>query len=218
MRRNKTTPNFFNSQPPRKEIIFAMQTRNVDGLKNLLNLSKTITFFTEDQIGFNEIQCLTWALVGNTSLQKLRFLDCVDIGNRKVGLFINPLMNNTSLKLLSFISCGITDQGAQAIANILPNCKLETLAFTDNRIGNIGFGALVNALKHNPTLKNINLMGNRINVILQDLNQLLQCNYTLRTFFVDNSRLQEQLAVLTNRNKSLAAGRLRDIDRFFNKL
>lgn len=80
------------------------------------------------------------------------------------GAIAMPLLNNSHLHKLDFYTCGLETNDAEILARVLRHrqCSLKDLCLADNRIGDGGCCAIMDALHHNSSLKCLDLYSNDI--------------------------------------------------------
>eukprot|EP01134_Creolimax_fragrantissima_P001680 CFRG1680T1 len=106
-----------------------------------------------------DLDALCECLAVNNSLRIL------SVGNKTFGLqglerISSGLLKNTSICTLDLENKGLGDDGAECLASIITdstNLKIENLKLGRNDIGDTGLIAICNALKHNETLKTLDL-------------------------------------------------------------
>ncbi len=165
-----------------REIDFCGCSITTDGIKSLLPFIKMAPSITEFRIDENEIGTEGFALVVNAlrgrPIKILSSYDCAihdivpaltdckfpeleaycfndnPIGDEGAKCIADKLLQSApKLKVLSLCNCGISDQGAQSIANaLILNETLEVLDLSGNNISIEGVASFAKALRSNHTL------------------------------------------------------------------
>lgn len=81
------------------------------------------------------------------------------IGDEGCSAIMAALLDNSSIKSLNLCRCAISQNGANAIAKTLcsENCAIEDLDLSENRIGDEGCCAIMEALCHNKSVTKLHL-------------------------------------------------------------
>jgi hypothetical protein len=113
---------------------------------------------------FRAASCLEWRHAAPLYVdEELSGFDLGDAGIQAVSSGLR-VPRNAVLKELCLGSNGITDTGAQALADVLalPGTKLRRLSLRDNCITDAGAAALAEALAKNSTLEELDFWGNHL--------------------------------------------------------
>jgi hypothetical protein len=103
------------------------------------------------------------AALATSTLTELHLQHGVQINEDGARAFATGLARNTTLKVLSIIVArNISDIAWQSIFSAFSTCKVESLILRSNRLTDASLQSLSNALRHNPTLKSLNLSFNRM--------------------------------------------------------
>ncbi|CAF5181410.1 unnamed protein product, partial [Rotaria magnacalcarata] len=136
------------------------------------------------------------SLENNITLSQL-FLTDIQIGDVGAEVLARSLSNgaNSSLKELSLNNNGITDDGAEQLANMLKqNSSLIKVWIIKNCINDRGIQALARDVANNNTLQLLSLMWNQVktsetvNVIIH----MLEINQTLVRFEINGQSLSSR--------------------------
>ena len=118
----------------------------------------------------------------------------------------NMMMVNHSLQELIMYRNNIGDDGISAIARGLGNCKIIELLVDQCGITVTGARILAASLSSHPTIRELSLLGNRINV--EGAQQILEAavNNTVTVYvYIDdeyeNDKVKGMLSILKNRKK-----------------
>jgi Ran GTPase-activating protein (RanGAP) involved in mRNA processing and transport len=102
-------------------------------------------------------------------------------------------LKNSSLKRINLAANGITDEGAQCLAEMLmTNKTLVELGLSFNQIGDRGVELLANALAHyNSSLEELTLFSNKLisDLSVDPLIEMLTHNRTLKEFWLSDCNL-----------------------------
>jgi Ran GTPase-activating protein (RanGAP) involved in mRNA processing and transport len=136
------------------------------------------------------------ALNNNTTLKilYLRRNRLDDIGVRTIAKILS--LNNCKLGMLDLQSVGMTNEGAEYLAEMLKkNTQLVRLLLSNNEIDDRGVQRLANVLTHhNNTLKTLRIDGNESisDRIIDSLIEMLKHNPTLTCLDIEECNLSKQ--------------------------
>jgi hypothetical protein len=132
----------------------------------------------------------------NTTVEVL-LLNYNQVGDTGVHFLTETLsLNNSCLRELYLTSTGITDNGAEYLAEMLKiNTTLRGLFLAENNIGDQGIEFLANTLvNHNKTLEKMDLAANKLvtDSSLNSLAKMLTQNSSLFILYINNCNLSEE--------------------------
>ena len=115
----------------------------------------------------------------------------------KIDMLFTEWNKFLCLQELSVYGCGISDEGAKSLANVLHhNSTIHTLGMQGNKICDKGAVALADALHHNSTLQSLNFSNNSIgNEGAVALADALHHNSTLQSLYLDRNSIGNEGAV-----------------------
>jgi Ran GTPase-activating protein (RanGAP) involved in mRNA processing and transport len=143
------------------------------------------------------VSVIAKALDGNTTLERLVLSYNDDIGDAGIHFLTQTLsLNSSPLLHLHLTKTGITDKGAECVAEMLKrNSTLRSLTLSMNNIGGGGVELLTNALSHhNSTLDSIDLSWNKLvsDRSVEFLVEMFKQNRSLSFLYISNCNLTEQ--------------------------
>lgn len=159
------------------------------------NQQCTILRFKSNNITSTVASVLADALRNNTTLEQLSLWDN-QVGDIGVIVLSDALRNNSSaLKRLDLSQNGITDEGAEYLAQMLKiNKILIYLTLSNNEISNQGLQSLASALQNdNNTLQRLSLTGNRLvdDSCVDSLINMFKKNQSLERLWINNCNLSK---------------------------
>lgn len=137
------------------------------------------------------------ALIANSSVRELSLCK-FQIRDTGAEVLAQSLERNTALAALHLRCNQIGHAGAESIAVLLerPECALQFLDLSSNRITDLGARSIARALYRNRSLRSLNLAGCALTEAgLCLLAEALRHNYTLQRLFLDGNRFGPRSAV-----------------------
>lgn len=132
---------------------------------------------------------LASALSSNSTLQVLHLCGNTTLGGSTVELLCRMMKKNPTLTTLHLSSCGVQDEGATHIADLLmTNASLNELTLGHNDITDAGAIQLAEALMKNKSLVQLSVEGNRFGMnAIRQFTASLQHNTTLTAIDLGSS-------------------------------
>ncbi|KAH7975238.1 hypothetical protein HPB49_025300 [Dermacentor silvarum] len=131
---------------------------NATTLSDALKHNKTLRKLSIERLGEGAVGTLLKSLKDNTTLEELALVYSYDEPNSILWDEFEALRVNRGLKCLKLVDVNLINSSAVIIADILrENDALQEVCLSQNRITDLGAGALAKALQQNSTLKRLDI-------------------------------------------------------------
>lgn len=179
------------TQTALQEVAAFLQKKDLD--KNIDNFILA-DYSLSDENSFSK---LIEALKTNITIKSLQLR--VKSAGKFMPLLKELMDKNTTLTKLTLSRCGITDDDASNIAQILrKNSTLIELDLSKNNVADEGLIKIAQALEHNITLETINLSGNKFGKKGADeISRIILKNLTLKNLYVSECENLDEDSYIT---------------------
>jgi len=152
---------------------------------------------TKLALSTNSMAACTFEAIGNSLTQMIQKLSIYQISAiREEGVGIRLISQLTHLKIVQLWDCGLDDDDATILANLLKGDKvsIEELILTNNKIGRRGAAEIAEHLRKNTKLKVLSLDGNEIGRSeTSPFKNMLRENITLERLHLHNTGVGNEL-------------------------